>query len=99
MTPHGRNIPLFAENSLSGKLYQLAPTGASDSRPLEQAEMYNLPISNHSRMPSMTMEYAHSVMQMHLECSISICPIKAQAKRQLIDVGRLVPADAPHVGS
>ncbi len=61
--------------------------------------MYNLPISDHSRSPAMTIEYAHSVMQMHLECSISICPIKAQAKGKLIDAGRLIPADAPHVGS
>ena len=61
--------------------------------------MHNLPITDHSRLSCMTIDYAHSIMQIHLECSISACPIKAQAKRQLINAGRLVPADAPHVGS
>ncbi|WP_254206986.1 hypothetical protein [Nocardia alni] len=46
----------------------------------------------------MTIEYAHLVMREHLDCPATICPVKAQAKRRLIEAGKLVPADVPHLG-
>ncbi|MEV4238722.1 MULTISPECIES: hypothetical protein [unclassified Nocardia] len=46
----------------------------------------------------MTIEYAHVIMQSHLDCQASICPVKAQAKKRLIEAGRFVPADVPHLG-
>ncbi len=60
--------------------------------------MYGLPPTNHNRLPVMTIDYAHAVMQTHLECPVGICPVKAQAKRRLIESGRLIPAEAPHMG-
>ncbi|WP_433716138.1 hypothetical protein ACQP2U_20500 [Nocardia sp. CA-084685] len=49
-------------------------------------------------MPVMTIEYAHVIMQSHLDCQASMCPVKAQAKKRLVEAGRLVPADVPHQG-
>ncbi len=60
--------------------------------------MYDLPITNHAVLPVMTIEYAHLVMREHLDCPATICPVKAQAKRRLIEAGKLVPADVPHLG-
>lgn len=61
--------------------------------------MYGLPVTNHSRLPVMTIDYAHLIMRTHLECPASMCPVKAQAKKRLVDAGQLIPADVPHVGS
>ncbi len=62
---------------------------------------YGLPLVDHSRLPDelMTDMMAHHQMQLHLECPITICPVKRQAKAHLVEARRLVPADAPHVGS
>ncbi len=60
--------------------------------------MHGLPVTNHSELPVMTIESAHATMQAHLDCAASTCPVKAQAKKRLIDAGRLVPADVPHQG-
>lgn len=60
--------------------------------------MHGLPVTNHSELPVMTIEYAHATMQAHLDCAASMCPVKAQAKKRLIEAGRLVPADVPHQG-
>jgi hypothetical protein len=53
---------------------------------------------DHREIPVMTVDYAHRVMQTHLECLLSVCPIKRQAKARLIEAGHLVPADDPHIG-
>ena len=60
--------------------------------------MHDLPVTNHRELPVMTIEYAHEIMQRHLDCAASMCPVKAQAKKRLIEAGRLVPADVPHHG-
>lgn len=60
--------------------------------------MHGLPTTNHSELPVMTIEYAHAMMQTHLDCPASMCPVKAQAKKRLIEAGRFVPADIPHLG-
>ncbi|WP_084530527.1 hypothetical protein [Nocardia miyunensis] len=60
--------------------------------------MYDIPVTDHSRLPIMTIEYAHAIMQTHLECLSAVCQVKAQAKQRLIEAGRLVPADVPHLG-
>ncbi|MBF6426885.1 hypothetical protein IU440_19560 [Nocardia cyriacigeorgica] len=60
--------------------------------------MFGLSITDHRRAPTMTIELAHTVMQQHLECSILVCPIKQQAKAQLVAARRMVPADSPHMG-
>ncbi|WP_245670717.1 hypothetical protein [Nocardia flavorosea] len=41
----------------------------------------------------MTVQYAHAVMQDHLECLSADCPIKRQAKARLIEEQRMVPGD------
>ncbi|MFI1918658.1 hypothetical protein [Nocardia sp. NPDC020380] len=63
--------------------------------------MLGLPPINHDAVPesTLTASRAHRIMQDHKRCPISVCAAKAQAKRTLIVTGRLVPADAPHVGS
>ncbi|MGF6882544.1 hypothetical protein ABIA39_001486 [Nocardia sp. GAS34] len=60
--------------------------------------MYGLPITDHRRLPVMTIAYAHLIMQTHLECPARICPVKGQAKQRLIDAGQLTPSDTPHMG-
>ncbi len=60
--------------------------------------MYDIPVTDHSRLPIMTIDYAHLIMQKHLECPATICRVKAQAKQRLIEAGRLIPADVPHLG-
>ncbi|MBF6135246.1 hypothetical protein IU501_19870 [Nocardia otitidiscaviarum] len=63
--------------------------------------MHELPPVAHSAVPDSTLTptRAHRIMQDHRGCPVSVCPAKAQAKRLLIEAGKLVPADAPHVGS
>jgi len=47
---------------------------------------------NHAAVPAtMSTGYAHRIMQLHLDCTVSICPVKRQAKMTLIEAGRLVP--------
>ncbi|NEW40159.1 hypothetical protein GV792_15850 [Nocardia cyriacigeorgica] len=60
--------------------------------------MFGLPITDHQCAQIMTIELAHNVMQCHIDCPISICPIKHQAKAHLVAVHRLVPADRPRMG-
>ncbi|AYF75785.1 hypothetical protein D7D52_20255 [Nocardia yunnanensis] len=61
--------------------------------------MSNPLVFDHSELPVMTIEYAHLIMQRHRNCLVSVCAVKNQAKRRLIECGALVPADAPHIGS
>lgn len=61
--------------------------------------MCTIPTTDHGELPVMTVDYAHRVMQTHLTCPVSVCPVKNQAKRRLVECGVLVPSDAPHVGS
>jgi len=60
--------------------------------------MFDIPITNHRELPVMTTGYAHTIMQLHLDCPATMCPIKSQAKRRLIEAGKLIPADVPHLG-
>ncbi|MBF6066052.1 hypothetical protein IU500_33955 [Nocardia terpenica] len=46
----------------------------------------------------MSVELAHEVMQNHINCSLPCCARKRQAKKLLVDTGRLTPADVPHMG-
>ncbi|WP_405498283.1 hypothetical protein [Nocardia sp. NBC_00511] len=63
--------------------------------------MPTLPPVSHSAVPdaTLTVSRAHRIMQDHKHCPITVCPAKAQARGKLIVAGKLVPADAPHVGS
>lgn len=54
------------------------------------------PIS-HECLPVMDTQSAHAVMQEHIDCLLSCCPVKRQAKHRLVMSGRLVPADAETV--
>ena len=60
---------------------------------------YDLPTTDHSPLPIMTVGDAHRIMQSHIDCPISVCPVKQQAKKRLVEDGRMVPADTPHIGS
>ncbi|WP_281903416.1 hypothetical protein [Nocardia cyriacigeorgica] len=55
-------------------------------------------MTDHQRLPSMTVAEAHRVMQVHIDCLVSVCPIKQQAKARLVADRRMVPADRPHMG-
>ena len=55
--------------------------------------------SDHRPLPVMTVADAHAVMQQHIDCLVSVCQIKRQAKIRLVETGRMVPADTPHIGS
>ncbi|MGV9680621.1 hypothetical protein ACWDSJ_35565 [Nocardia sp. NPDC003482] len=48
-------------------------------------------VMNHERVPVMTVDFAHAIMQVHIDCALSICPVKQQAKQRLIEANRLVP--------
>ncbi len=63
--------------------------------------MLDLPPVSHTAVPAntLTLSRAHRIMQQHKHCPVSVCPAKAQARGVLIESGRLVPADTPHVGS
>ncbi|MEV6341331.1 hypothetical protein AB0M12_42255 [Nocardia vinacea] len=67
--------------------------------PSERAALHGLPPMNHDRVPVMTIDLAHVVMQEHIDCPVVICRVKQQAKARLVEAHLLVPADAPHVGS
>ncbi|WP_433723969.1 hypothetical protein ACQP0C_25955 [Nocardia sp. CA-129566] len=67
-------------------------------RPGEVRKVYFLPPTNHERVPIMTIAYAHATMQIHLDCPLSACPVKAQAKARLVEGGKMVPANVPHFG-
>ncbi len=59
--------------------------------------MYNLPPTDHMPLPVMTVEEAHRVMQDHIDCLITLCPRKRQAKARLVEEARLIPAGATSV--
>ncbi|GAB4587637.1 hypothetical protein [Nocardia sp. IFM 10818] len=63
--------------------------------------MLDLPPINHAKVSesTLTTPRAHRIMQEHRHCPISVCAAKAQARQKLIAAGKLVPADAPHIGS
>lgn len=56
--------------------------------------MYGLPPTNHLALPVMTIDYAHAIMQAHIDCPITACPVKRQAKSRLVEAKHLVPAGA-----
>jgi hypothetical protein len=46
----------------------------------------------------MTIAVAQRIMQEHIDCPITVCALKRQAKRELIASGLLRPADVAHFG-
>jgi hypothetical protein len=47
---------------------------------------------DHAAVPAvMSVGYAHRIMQIHIECPVSICPVKRQAKATLIEAKKFVP--------
>ncbi|MFF0490956.1 hypothetical protein ACWDSJ_17510 [Nocardia sp. NPDC003482] len=55
-------------------------------------------MTDHSAVPVMTLAYAHLIMQIHIECPTSVCPLRSQALRTLVEAGRIVPASIPKMG-
>ncbi len=53
--------------------------------------MYDIPPNDHSRLDNMTASDAHRIMQEHMNCPLNTCARKIQARRLLIEIGRLVP--------
>lgn len=49
---------------------------------------------DHRPLPVMTIAEAHTVMQQHIDCLITVCSLKRQAKLRLVESGRMIPADA-----
>ncbi|WP_280385999.1 hypothetical protein [Nocardia wallacei] len=46
-----------------------------------------------------TVAEAHAVWQVHKECAATGCPALRHAKYVLVQANRMIPADAPHIGS
>ncbi len=60
---------------------------------------YSLQPTDHSVPPDgLTLESACAVMQEHIECPITACPIKLCARTLLIREGRIEPAERPKFG-
>lgn len=60
--------------------------------------MDTVPPLSHSAVPDLTVDRAHRIMQEHIDCPITVCRLKSQAKTMLVDHDRLVPADRPQFG-
>ncbi len=60
--------------------------------------MDSVPPLNHSAVTAMTVDRAHRIMQEHIDCPITVCRLKSQAKTMLVDHDRLVPSDRPQFG-
>ncbi|CCF63808.1 hypothetical protein [Nocardia cyriacigeorgica] len=46
----------------------------------------------------MTVELAHRVMQEHIDCPVTVCAIKSQAKTLLVQHNRMSPANRVKFG-
>jgi hypothetical protein len=58
-----------------------------------------LPPMDHSiPQGGLTVEAAHTVMQAHIDCSITACPVKLYAKTVLVRYRHLAPAERPKFG-
>jgi len=60
--------------------------------------MYGLPPADHNAVADMTIPAARRIMQEHIDCPITLCALKRQAKCALIGAGLLRPADTAHFG-
>lgn len=69
--------------ALSGDQTNLSP------HPLPEG-MVNMGLLNHDRVPVMTTRHAWAVMRIHT-CAPLLCPLKYQARKHLIEVGKLHP--------
>lgn len=49
-------------------------------------------IGGHARLPVMTIEMGHYVMQSHLECFTSHCALRKQATQRLVEAGHMTLA-------
>ncbi|MBF6319335.1 hypothetical protein [Nocardia cyriacigeorgica] len=56
------------------------------------------PIDHGVPLGGLTVDAAHDVMQRHIDCPITVCPIKRRAKAVLIESGRFVPSEHPKFG-
>ncbi len=54
--------------------------------------MNALPPFRHHAVLTMTVELAHRVMQEHIDCPVTVCAIKSQAKTLLVQQKRLAPS-------
>ncbi len=59
---------------------------------------FGLPVTDHRRIPVMTISHAHLVMQAHIDCPLTACPLKQQARDRLIEERRLVPGGREFLG-
>jgi hypothetical protein len=50
------------------------------------------PSLGHAELPVMELATAHRVMQTHIDCCTTLCPLRRQAKRRLVEAGHLQPA-------
>lgn len=57
--------------------------------------MFGLPPTDHSTVSQMSESAAHTILQDHLDCPITVCPVKLQAKTYLVRIGKLVPRTGP----
>lgn len=59
---------------------------------------FGLPVTDHRRVPVMTVQHAHQVMQAHIECLSALCPIRRQARTRLVEERRMIPGDREFSG-
>ncbi len=60
--------------------------------------MNALPPFRHNAVLSMSVELAHRVMQEHIDCPVTVCAIKSQAKPLLVQHNRMAPSDRMKFG-
>ncbi|MEV0107918.1 hypothetical protein AB0H42_16480 [Nocardia sp. NPDC050799] len=60
--------------------------------------LFGLPVTDHRPVPVMTIDYAHQVMQAHIECPTTACPLKRQARARLIEARKMVPGNQEFSG-
>ncbi|MCP2319573.1 hypothetical protein APR12_004942 [Nocardia amikacinitolerans] len=66
----------------------------TDQRAAPFADTVELPVVlpiGHDRRKTMTPPLAHRIMQEHMHCPITVCPVKQQARAYLIQTKRYVP--------
>jgi len=59
---------------------------------------YFPPLDHSIPRNGLTLMQAHAIMQTHIDCPLTCCPIKLCAKVVLVRNGHLCPADRPKFG-
>lgn len=54
-------------------------------------------LMKHEALEVMTIERAHAIMQLHIDCPTTVCPRKRQAKIRLVEAKKMRP-DSSRVG-